>query len=727
MLVTVFLFLALPVWSAQAQQPEAPPANAAAADPLGELVKVMKDDRLRGELIRKLEEVQPGTAPAGGTPAAVPAAAPAAAPEKPADDGKAVLGNGGLVAGVISWLRDLGTRLPTAALGAPIDVKLDQAGDQIERRLSAPEVGDQLRDFGVRAVPGWLIITAVAFMTLLYIRRRIRTRVAKSATVGQVAREASIRGLLGLLPLVVCLSIAALWPQVLGLTRQSAVIFFSFTVPLAVGLSIAELLSCALVLLAPSKGWRIVAYAQRRLTPLAGLLAGVAVAGSLMALPELRSLIGPATADILSLVLDLAVPLIALHVIVSQRRTVRALIVKGHHASAEAAPWDRATQWLGAHWHQLGMVFVVMNIATRLFGTQGSGFIVQSFLSVALIVLALIVSAALSRFGERRNNRVRRPVRAATRVMVLDRLGNMGFRLVQFAIALVAVIACLQLWSVDVITWANSRAGASVVGPIVSIAIVSLAAWVLWVVLDAWISGVLTPADARHQRSARVMTLLPLLRNVAFVALSVLTVIGILSNLGINVAPLIAGAGVVGLAVGFGSQQLVQDVITGLFILLEDTLAIGDVVDTGGRSGTVEALTIRTVKIRDGDGALHSIPFSTIKALKNSSRGFGVYTAGVTLDVSADVERAIEVFKEVGDEVQKDTRFRGKIMAPLDVWGVDVVGLDGIVIKGAIKTLPLQQYGVGREINRLLKERLQAAGVRLASRVPALSGTAEAA
>src|SRR5690606_20011525 len=142
-------------------------------------------------------------------------------------------------------------------------------------------------------------------------------------------------------------------------------------------------------------------------------------------------------------------------------------------------------------------------------------------------------------------------------------------------------------------------------------------------------------------QNPRVRTLLPLLRNIVFVALSVITVIAVLANLGVDVTPLLAGAGVVGLAIGFGSQQLVQDVITGMFILFEDTIAIGDVIDTGDRAGVVEALTIRTVRIRDADGALHSIPFSQIKALKNRSRDYGVYTVKLSLDYATDIDAAM--------------------------------------------------------------------------------------
>lgn len=729
LLIAVLFILGglLPIASAQEQAPQ---ATQSAVNPLDTLVTIMKDETLRNQLIREIEGMRSPSAATGGQdtsersaaatpPAETPPSGDAAVPAGASEEAEGIMAGKGLLAGVVGSLRELGERLPTAALGAPVDVKFRQAEAQINRRLAQPDAVSGLQGFALRAFPGWAIGTVAALFALVIVRRRTRSRVFKEATLADVARQAALRAIFGLLPLIACLLIAIVWSRLLGFSGNGAVVFFILTIPFAVALAMSEIVSCLLLLLAPSKGWRLVAYAQRKLAPVVGLLTGVAMAGSLTEVPEIRSVIGPATADIALLLLDLAVPLIALYIVLKHRRIVRALIVRGHAPDEQSSPTNRVTYWFGQHWHHLGILFVVLNIGARLFGAQTGSFLTQSFLSVAFIVVAMILSATLTRFIERRKNKANGSVRRGTRAVVMDRLGAAIFQLIKIVIVWSAIVACLGLWGVDFVSWTNSSVGASVMGPIVSIFIMIFTAWTIWVVLDAWISDVLSPADARNarERSARVKTLLPLLRNVAFVALSVMTLIGVLSNLGINVAPLIAGAGVVGLAIGFGSQQLVADVITGLFILLEDTLAIGDVVDTGDRVGTVEALTIRTVKIRDGDGALHSVPFSTIKALKNSSRGFGVYTVNVTLDTGADVERALDILKDVGNEVATDPQYSGKIVAPLDIWGVDQVSLDGIVIKGAIRTLPLQQYGVGRAINQRYRDALQAAGIRLATRM----------
>lgn len=713
--VVLCAFATMGLAQEQSQSPSSSDAR------IGDLIDVLKDDARRQQLIGQLEQLRNENSGTGQTPAETSKSAEGSAA---AGEEDAVF-SGGLVTGLSQWFSDLAQRLPTAALGAPIDVKFNQAEVQVQRRLAAPGAVDDLKGFGSRSLVGWAVITVAALAVFLLARRRIRTRVARGTLKRSVVRDVAVRSLYALLPLVVCIVVALIWVAFLPYSDTGKAIFVLLAMPFAGAVASASLMSALLVLLAPSKGWRLVSYAQRRLSPLVGTLIGLASAGSAAIAPDIRSAIGPSTSDIISLVFDIAVPVFAAVIIALHRRTVRSLIVRGYSKDSERPVFDRAIYWIGTHWQHFGFLFVILNIGARLFGAQSGSFLTQSSLSVAVIVVAFIAVASIRRFENKRIVTANRRPQIGVRPVILRRLSSIAYRTIQVIIIFYAAVFCLGLWGLDVGGWVSSPAGLSVIGPILSIALMMLVAWSLWVGLDAWITAALSQSQVGgtyRERSARVRTLLPLLRNVAFVVLTVLTVIGVLANLGVNVAPLIAGAGVVGLAVGFGSQQLVQDVITGLFILLEDTLAIGDVIDTGDRAGTVEALTIRTVKIRDGDGALHTIPFSTVKALKNSSRGFGVYTVAITLAQGADIGKALDVFKDVGEEVRSDPKFATNIVAPLDVWGVDQVGLDGIVIKGAIKTRPLQQYGVGREINRRMNGRLQELGIPLAKRSAGWSG-----
>src|SRR5919199_3219029 len=153
-------------------------------------------------------------------------------------------------------------------------------------------------------------------------------------------------------------------------------------------------------------------------------------------------------------------------------------------------------------------------------------------------------------------------------------------------------------------------------------------------------------------RSARARTLLPLFRTTILVLLAAMVALIVLSELGVNIAPLLAGAGVVGVAIGFGSQALVKDVITGLFILIEDTLAVGDVVDVGkGNSGVVEGLSVRAIRLRDSSGALYTVPFSEVTTVKNLTRDFAYFVANVGISYRADPDRAIAVMRQVAAEL----------------------------------------------------------------------------
>ena len=254
----------------------------------------------------------------------------------------------------------------------------------------------------------------------------------------------------------------------------------------------------------------------------------------------------------------------------------------------------------------------------------------------------------------------------------------------------------------------SNSVGRAISDSLSSIGLIFLVTWMLWVVLDTAIQEALKPPvnkRAARQPSTRVKTILPLLRNAIKIILVVICAITTMANLGINVAPLLAGAGVVGLAIGFGSQQLVQDVITGLFIIIEDTLSIGDwVVLDSGHAGTVEGLTIRTLRLRDGKGFVHSVPFGQIKAVTNQSRQFAYAFFSVQFTYDTDVDKAIELIREAGDSIRDDAFLKYNLQGPLDVFGVDKMDLNGVVLTAQFRTVSGGQYAVSRAFNQRLKK-----------------------
>lgn len=217
------------------------------------------------------------------------------------------------------------------------------------------------------------------------------------------------------------------------------------------------------------------------------------------------------------------------------------------------------------------------------------------------------------------------------------------------------------------------------------------------------------------QRSPRVLTLLPLLRNIAMITLGVMLVLMVLGQFGVNIAPLLAGAGVVGVAIGFGSQKLVQDVITGAFMLFENTMAIGDTVQIGTNTGTVESMTIRTIRIRDGSGQLHTLPFSSVTTVVNMSRDYAFFNFTLRISYESSVDKAIQVISQTVAEMRADPSIAPDILSFADIVGVNALTDLGAELAGSIKVPPLRQYTVGPIFNRRIKEAFDREGIKFAT------------
>ena len=198
-------------------------------------------------------------------------------------------------------------------------------------------------------------------------------------------------------------------------------------------------------------------------------------------------------------------------------------------------------------------------------------------------------------------------------------------------------------------------------------------------------------------------------------AIFIIALIVALANMGMNVTPLLAGAGVIGLAIGFGAQSLVADLITGLFIIIEDSLAIDDYVDVGEHMGTVEGLTIRTVRLRDIDGIVHTIPFSEIKSIKNYSREFGYAIFRIAIPFNMNIDDAIKVVREVGHKMRADPLERRNIWSPLEIQGIESFESGSAILRARFKTAPIKQWEVSRAFNLSLKRHLDEAGLDLAT------------
>jgi small-conductance mechanosensitive channel len=285
-------------------------------------------------------------------------------------------------------------------------------------------------------------------------------------------------------------------------------------------------------------------------------------------------------------------------------------------------------------------------------------------------------------------------------------------------IAVIGFVALLEVWGVDAVVWFyGGQIGSRLLSAVATIGIAALAAAAIWESSNALMDRQINALSHKghYARAARLRTFQPMLRS-ALLCL-IVTVVGLtaLSEIGVNVAPLLAGAGIVGIAIGFGSQKLVQDLITGLFLLLENTVQVGDDVTVSGLSGTVENVSIRTIRLRAGDGSVHIVPFSAVTTLTNSSRGAGNAAVSVNVSYKEDTDRAGQILKDIVAEMRREPEYRHAIRGDLELWGVDKVDGSMASIVGQIRCTDSGRWPVQREFNRRMKRRFQECGIEIAS------------
>ncbi|MFD1560678.1 mechanosensitive ion channel family protein [Paraburkholderia silviterrae] len=291
-------------------------------------------------------------------------------------------------------------------------------------------------------------------------------------------------------------------------------------------------------------------------------------------------------------------------------------------------------------------------------------------------------------------------------------------RIVTAAIWIATLDILLQVWGLHPGRLiANAPIGHLIGSALLTIVIAVAVAVVIWEAangaaerrLNAWTDA------GDFVRAARLRTLLPMFRTTLFVAILVVVGLTALSQLGVNTAPLIAGASIFGVALGFGSQKLVQDFITGIFLLTENALQVGDWVTVAGVSGTVEFLSIRTVRLRGGDGSLYTVPFSSVTTVNNTNRGIGNAAVKVLIAHGADLQRAIDTLKEIGAEIRSDEAYKKGILSDFAYWGVDQVDGASVTLVGQMQCKDSARWGVQREFNRRVLARFTERGIELAN------------
>ncbi|MBX3342569.1 MAG: mechanosensitive ion channel family protein [Nitrospira sp.] len=222
-------------------------------------------------------------------------------------------------------------------------------------------------------------------------------------------------------------------------------------------------------------------------------------------------------------------------------------------------------------------------------------------------------------------------------------------------------------------------------------------------------------SDKQDQESGtaakRAATLTGILLTIALSAIWAIIIIESLQLVGLDIAPILAGAGILGLAVGFGAQNLVRDLISGFFIILEDQVRLGDVAVINGTGGAVETITFRTISLRDFSGVVHIFPNGGITTLSNMTKDWSAFVLDMGVAYREDTDRVVEVMRTVGEGLRQDQAFGSLIIEPIEIVGVENFADSAVTIRARIKTKPAEQWKIGREYRRRLKKAFDAQGI----------------
>jgi small-conductance mechanosensitive channel len=404
------------------------------------------------------------------------------------------------------------------------------------------------------------------------------------------------------------------------------------------------------------------------------------------------------------------------YVVVRNRRAVRRWIRAPEGSTGLLA---RLRDRFARIWHWVALFFLVAGwLIWAIEVPHGFAAVLHYFILTTLVLigarLVLLVLVGMV-------DRVMRPAPGSTglypgmhaRLKVYHPVVTIALRLTVY---LLCVLGLLQLYGLNTFLWLiDSALGLRILSASGTLLITIVLAFGVWEAINGAIQQHLDRLDREAQiaKSARLRTLLPLLRSTLMITIAIVAGLMILSEIGINIAPLLAGAGIVGVAIGFGSQKLVQDLITGIFLLLENAMQVGDTVTVSGLTGNVEALSVRTIRLRAGDGSVHIIPFSAVTSVTNVNRGLGNASVSVSVAYDEDTDRVADELKAIVAGMRADPDMSAKMLSDLQLWGVDKVDGASVTIAGQVVCTDSGRWAVQREFNRRMKRRFQELGIRI--------------
>jgi small-conductance mechanosensitive channel len=679
--------------------------------PLNLLLQVLKDDAARNKLIEELEATI-AAADAVETPAVEP------------------------VTEVIS----LGRRIAifTQEVGQEAVATFGRAwfklssGQTVFSGLSGDEFNILLK-----ALPELLlviVITVTVFLLLRGLSRRFDAQLGRSAERAGLVRTVSF---------ILVSTITDLFVVVLAWVIGYLVTLLAVGEYGSIGIRQSMFLNAFLlvesgkviirtVLSPAASGLRIVNVTDRAATTLnrsLGLVVGVLGYGQLLVVPIVNRSASLVAGSGVSALLSVFVLAFLIYTVVRHRNDVANWLSspvdtlrKTETDASEGVPGAKVG-WVNGliyglaklwHWIALGylgaMFLVVM--------TQPADVTLNALIASGKIFAALVLASLLSGWLSAMTSRgVALPKDINQRLPLLEpRLNRFVPR--AFSTIRLAILAVVMLFVLDVIgmidmrAWMESQFGLQITTSIISVTMILSAAFMLWLATTSFVDYRLNPEYGAVPTS-RETTLLSLFRNAATIAIIIITLMFSLSEIGINIGPLLASAGVLGLAVGFGAQSLVKDIITGIFIQFENAINVGDVITVGGVTGTVEKLSVRSVSLRDGQGVFHIIPFSSVNMVSNAMRDFSYSVCDMGIAYRENVEEAKQAMHDAFDLLMEGGEIAQFIIAPLEWFGINSFGDNAVMLRTRIKTVPGKQWAVGRAYNGYLKTVFDERGIEI--------------
>jgi small conductance mechanosensitive channel len=694
-----------------AQEAPAPQSSAPAAD-VGTLIRILEDDRARAALVERLRNAAPRDAQPSGAIDSQNRPAPTEAAAEQAAKSAEGAAEPTIARQIAEYTRAVAERI--AGLAAASATLLGDLSSIFTSGFSGPAVNwgqliAVLATIGV-TFGGFFALRALGIPFYRWIGRR-----------ASGAGFASRSGLLVTSVLVDALMVVAAWAAGYAFALQFGV-FGVMNIQQTLYLNAFLFIELAKVALraatspyhAPLRALPIedeaAAYWYFWTSRLVSLLGYT----FLFVAPIVVAAVSPAAAQAIRVVVAFTALMMAIVIVLQNRDRVRERLA----GRTEASDNDLVSTFyafVARFWHWAALAWLVALFVVWLANpNEALPFMAGATLqTVIAIAVGALLTALISRLI---SGGMRLPQDVKERLPLLEARLNAFvpaiLKAVRIIVLLAVLLAIAQSWAVvDFLGWLSSEVGARFATSAISAGLIVLVGVALFIAMSSWVEYRLNP-EFGHVPTAREKTLLTLFRNALTIVIIVLVAMLALSQVGVNIAPLLAGAGVLGLAIGFGAQTLVKDIITGAFIQFENAMNTGDNVKVAGVQGTVEHLTIRSVGIRTIDGTYHLIPFSSVESVANTTKLFSYHMAEIGVAYREAIPDVKQAMQDAFDRL-KETTHGASIIAPFELHGLTKFGDSSITVRGRIKTEPGKQWATGRAYNEIVKEIFDERGIEM--------------